>query len=308
MEAGKDSKYVLKYGIMTKKTKRLFFYTAVAVFLILSYVVMLYAQGYKYSFSEGTFQRTGAISLKVNTGAKVFLDDEVQGDTSFFSSAYSIDRLLPGNYTLSIHKDGYSPWQKKVTVEGGFLVDFPEILILPEDGEEEQKLFDEVDELFKELEPVPTIKLPILSPSEKQNRGSSISELSSKSSIEIGTTPFILDVKTGKFYHNNNQQLEEVAVGVKGFRLSENENKIAWWTANEFWVMWLNDTSYQPFYKKGDKELITRFLIPIQNGAWFRGEDHFILELEQKDSRGRVYSIYRIVEIDKRGGVNIVEL
>ena len=293
---------------MTKNTKRLFFYTAVAVFLILSYVVMLYAQGYKYSFSEGTFQRTGAISLKVNTGAKVFLDDEVQGDTSFFSSAYSIDRLLPGNYTLSVHKDGYSPWQKKVTVERGFLVDFPEILLLPEDGEDEQKLFDEVDELFKELKPI----LPILSPKPGlQNRGSSISGQNQNDSGEIGTTseePFVLDIKAGKLYRNNNQQLEEIATGVKGFRLSENENKIAWWTANEFWIMWLNDTNYQPFYKKGDKELITRFLIPIQNGAWFRGEDHVILELEQKDSRGRVYSIYRVVEIDKRGGVNIVEL
>ncbi|MBI2064568.1 MAG: hypothetical protein HYT62_00760 [Candidatus Yanofskybacteria bacterium] len=72
--------------------------------------------------------------------------------------------------------------------------------------------------------------------------------------------------------------------------------------------MWLNDTSYQPFYKKGDKELITRFLIPIQNGTWFRGEDHIILELEQKDPKGRQYSIYRIIEIDKRGGINIVEL
>ena len=71
---------------MTKNTKRLFFYFTVLIFLILSYVIMLYAQGYKYSFSEGKFQRTGAIALKVNTGAKVFLDDEAQGDTSFFSS------------------------------------------------------------------------------------------------------------------------------------------------------------------------------------------------------------------------------
>src|SRR3989344_5536924 len=130
---------------MTKNTKRLFFYAAVVVFLILSYVVILYAQGYKYSFYDGKFQRTGAVALKVNTGAKVFLNDEVQGDTSFFSNIYSVDRLLPGNYKLSVRKDGYSFWQKKITVDGGFVVDFPEILLLPEDGEEEQKLFDEVN-------------------------------------------------------------------------------------------------------------------------------------------------------------------
>src|SRR3989344_3355396 len=101
---------------MTKRVKRMFFYSAVAVFLLLSYVVILYAQGYKYSFSEGKFQRTGAISLKSNTGAKVYLDDKLQGDTSFFGSAYSIDGLLPGTYRLSIQKDDHSQWQKVVSV------------------------------------------------------------------------------------------------------------------------------------------------------------------------------------------------
>ena len=277
----------------------MFFYTTVAVFLILSYIVILYAQGYKYSFSEAKFQRTGAISLKTNTGAKVFLDDKVRGDTSFFGSSYSIDRLLPGNYRLSVQRDGYSSWQKRVTVEGGFVVDFPEILILPEDGDEEQKLFDEVDVLFKELELIPILEL---TPSLVNK------QIKTSPSPESTKEPFVLDIKMGKLYFNNNQQLEEVADSVKGFRLSENKNKIAWWTANELWIMWLNDTNYQPFYKKNDKELITRFLIPIQDGAWFRGEDHVILELEQKDSKGRQYSIYRIVEIDKRGGINIVEL
>jgi len=284
---------------MTKKTKRLFFYAMVVVFLILSYVIILYAQGYRYSFSEGQFQRTGAILLKVNTGAKVFLDDEVQGDTSFFSSSYSIDWLLPGNYTLSVKKDSYSSWQKKVTIEEGFVVDFSEILLLPEDGEEEQKLFEEVDTLFKNLAPFPVLEPALfpagitrkISPTPLPNEGS-----------------FVLDTKTSKLYRYNNQQLEEIASQVEGFRLSKNENKLVWWTANELWVIWLNDTNYQPFYKRGDKELITRFLIPIQNGTWFRGENHVILELEQKDSKGRQYSIYRIVEIDKRGGINIIEL
>src|SRR3989344_9375893 len=105
---------------MTKRVKRMFFYSAVAVFLLLSYVVILYAQGYKYSFSEGKFQRTGAIALKANTGAKVYLDDELQGDTSFFSNSYGIDRLLPGTYKLGIQKDTYSSWQKTAAVEEGF--------------------------------------------------------------------------------------------------------------------------------------------------------------------------------------------
>src|SRR3989344_3291087 len=202
---------------MTKNTKRLFFYVAVAVFLILSCIVILYAQGYKYSFSGGRFQRTGAISMKVNVGAKIFLNDEVQGDTSFFGSSYSIDRLLPGNYKLTVKKDGYSSWQKKVTVEGGFVTDFPEIMILPEDGEEEQKLFEEVDTLFKELKQFPTLE-----PSPMTVRGS----IKTSPTPVLHEEPFLLDNKTGlpvqagKLYRADSQQLEEIADNVKGFRLS----------------------------------------------------------------------------------------
>ncbi len=268
---------------MTRRTKKLFFYAAVAVFLLLSYIVLMYAQGYKYSFSENKFLRTGAISLKVDTGAKVFLDDELEGGTSFFGNSFSIDRLLPGTYKLNVQKDGYSSWTKKITVEEGQVTDFPSVMLLPEDGEDEQKLFTEVGLLFKELEPFATLKA---SPSE----------------------PFVLDTKTKKLLQNTDQGLVEIATNVKGFRISENNNKLAWWTDNELWVLWLSDTNYQPYHKKGDKDLIIRFVQPIQNSAWFRDEDHVVLELERNDAKGRAYSIYQVVEIDKRGGVNIVEL
>src|SRR3989338_810610 len=250
---------------MTKKAKRMFFYTTVAVFLILSYIVILYAQGYKYSFSESKFQRTGAIALKTNAGAKVYLDDELQGDTSFFSNSYSIDRLLPGIYKLTVQKDNYSSWQKTAAVEEGFVVDFPNILLLPEEGEEEQKLFEEVDLLFKEI------------------------ELSNTASL-------------------SEEILSKLPTNIKSFSLSENKNKLAWWTNNEVWILWLNDQNYQPFHKKGNKELITRFAQPIQNAVWFRGEDHLVIELETYDSKNRPYSVFKVVEIDKRGGLNIVEL
>lgn len=251
---------------MTKRTKRWLFYSAVMVFLLLSYVVVLYAQGYKYSLSEGRFLRTGAISLKVNTGARIYIDDQLQGDTSFFGSNYSIDRLLPGKYKVTVQKDNYASWQKITVVADGFVTDFPNILILPEEGEGEQKLFDEVNSIFKNLDisPMASLSTEIFSPEEIKN--------------------------------------------MKGYRVSENNHKLAWWTENELWVAWLSDQNYQPFYKAGKKELITRFRIPIQNGAWFRDEDHLVLELEQKDSKNRPYSIFRIIETDKRGGVNIVEL
>lgn len=251
---------------MTKRTKQWLFYSAIAVFFLLSYIVILYAQGYKYSFSEGRFLRTGAISLKVNRSAKIFLNDELQGGTSFFNSAYSIDRLLPGKYRLTVQENDFSTWRKTATVEEGFVIDFPNIVILPEEGEEEQKLFEEVGLLFEKLE---------------------LLKISSKSMEQIPV---------------------EIIKNAKGFQISKNENKLAWWTLNELWIFWLTDQNYQPFHKKGDRELVTRFSTTIQNAIWFRGEDHLVLELERFDSKNRPYSIYQAIEIDKRGGVNIIKI
>lgn len=284
---------------MTNRKKKILFYSAIVVFLLLSYVAILYAQGYKYSISERDFFLTGTIALKANESARVFFNDEFEGNTSFFNNAYSIERLLPGTYKLSLNKDSYSSWTKTVTVEEGFVVDFPHVLLLPEEGEDEQELFDEVSLLFKEVEPMAT-----LAPTPKPQKPTASVTPTPAPSDEL----FLLDVKTKKLFQNYNNELKEIASNVEGFRLSENENKLAWWTSNELWILWLTDQNYQPFYKKDDKELITRFQITIQNAVWFRGEDHLVLELEQLDSKQRPYSIYRVIEIDKRGGLNIIEL
>lgn len=251
---------------MTRKTKQVIFYSAVAVFLVLSYAIILYAQGYKYSFAESKFQRTGAISLKANVGAKVFVDDKLKDSTSFFGNSFSVNRLLPGVYKVSVQKDGYSLWQKRVTVEEGLVTDFPKVYLLPEEGEAEQKLFEEVGLLFEKA------------------------ELS------------ILPSTSFSIFKSNDLDY------VKGFKISENKNKVVWWTANELWITWLNDQHYQPLRKRGRQELITRFSKTIQNAIWFRGEDHLAVEIEERDVRGRPYSSYKIIEIDKRGGINIVEL
>lgn len=281
---------------MTKRTKRWLFYSAVAVFLLLSYVMLLYAQGYKYSFYESKFFRTGAISLKVNSDAKVFLNDKLEGETSFFNNTFSIDRLLPGNYTLQIQKDDYTIWTKTINVEEGLITDFPQIMILPDQGDEKEKLTLEIEKIFQELTPSPTS-----TPKPTKNtKPDSVTDARSE--------PFFLNKKDKKLYQNIDDEQKEIASSVKGFRLSKNKNKLLWWTPSELWVMWFNDTNYQPFYKKDDKELITRFSVFIQNAAWFRDEDHIMLEFERFDTKNRPYSVYKMLEIDKRGGVNIVEL
>lgn len=278
---------------MTKKVKQTLFYSAVAIFVLLSYVVILYAQGYKYSFTDRRFVSTGAISLKVSADAKIYLDDHLEGTTSFFLNNFSIDRLVPGTYELRAQKDNYFSWQKAVLVEEGLVANFSKILLLPEEGEEKERVITEIELLFETAQPSisstpkPSPKRPSPTP-------------------EVYENQFIL--KNKELFRNIDQKLEKITDNVEGVFLSDNENKLLWWKSNEIWVQWLRDTNYQPFYKKDYQEVITRFSVPIKNAVWFRGEDHIVIEFERKDSRGRSYSVYKVVEIDKRGGINIIEL
>jgi hypothetical protein len=286
---------------MKRRTKKVLFAGALVVFALVGYVALMYAVGYKYSFSDARFLRTGAVALRVNTGAKIYLDDVLLGNTSFFNNAFSEDGLLPGNYVLSLQREGFSGWSKTVVVDEGYVTDFPSIILLPLSGEEKDKLIEEIKEIFilstaAKATPTPT---PKVSPVRSK---SPVPSISPAPQIK---EPFVL--KKNILYRNIENELVKLADSVNGYILSEDDNKIAWWTRNELWVMWLADTNYQPFKKINDKELITRFSVPIQDVVWFRGSDHLVAEFELKDVKGRPYSSYKVIEIDTRGGINIIE-
>src|SRR3989338_8461715 len=147
----------LSGSIMTKQTKRALFYSAAVIFVLLSYVIILYAQGYKYSFSEARFFRTGSIFVKTNEDAKVYLNNKFLNSTSFFGNSYTISGLLPGQYTVSLQKDNFSSWQKKILVEEGLVSDYSRILLLPKSGDEAIALKQEiVNLLYPTPKPTPS--------------------------------------------------------------------------------------------------------------------------------------------------------
>ncbi len=278
---------------MTKTTKRWLFYSAVAIFALLSYVIILYAQGYKYSFSEAKFFRTGSIFVKANEDANVYLDERFLNSTSFFGNSYTISGLLPGQYVVRLQRDNFSSWKKKIIVEEGLVNDYSRIMLLSESGEAKENLKTEIRDLLypvvkKTPSPKPTL-LVKLKPSPTPSK--------SPVPTSISSDPFYL--KNGVLFKNmENGETERLAYLVIGFSVSPDGKKISWWNSNELWVMWLSDTDYQPFHKIEDKELITRFSVKIKNVAWFRDSDHIVV-----DSSG-----YKVVDIDKRGGLNIIEI
>ncbi|KKS01631.1 MAG: hypothetical protein UU54_C0002G0004 [Candidatus Yanofskybacteria bacterium GW2011_GWA2_41_22] len=275
---------------MTKTTKRITFYSAVTVFLALSYVISLYAQGYRYNFSERRFVRTGAIYLKVNTDADVFLNNKLIGRTTFLGNSYLINNLLPGLYDIRLSKNDFYQWQKKISVEEGLVNEFSRILLLSNNKENAELLKEEITKLLYPKIAVPKVTLLPTG---------TIKPSVSPEPVKIGR--FFIKNKT--LYKNLEPKAEKISDNVVGFSLSDDENKLIWWSANELWVLWLKDADYQPYKKENDRELITRFSAKIKTATWFRGGDHIVVDLGNAQER-----VYNIVEIDKKGGINIVEI
>ena len=277
---------------MTRRARRILFIISATIFLFVGYIAVLYAQGYKYSFSDGRFTRTGAIYLKSNTDAKIYINDRLVGTTSFLGNTFSKSGLLPKQYAVRVIRDGYTSWQKKVTVQEGFVSDFENVLILPESEDETSKIIAEIDSsLYPTQTPSPSISLlksPTPTPKPAQTP-----YLKPAPSLE----PYY--IKNKILYHVISDKPEIITKNVSSFILDDDESRIAWWNENnELWVMWLKDTDYQPHHKQGDIELITRFSTRIKNIAWFRGNNHIVVA-----SLG-----YKIVELDTRGGINIIKL
>ena len=282
---------------MTKKTKRAIFYIAVVIFLFVSYIVVLYAQGYKYSFDDHGFYRTGSVHVKANVGADVYVDGEKVGSTSYLGNSHTVSGLLPGEYLVRLQrKDDYSSWEKKIQVEEGFVNEFSKIILFPISGEEKEALVLELETMLYPPTPLPS---PSMSPTATPKPTPKKTPVPTPSpSATPNPEPYYL--KRNVLYKNNGPENEpnQLTVNVEGFSLSQDSKKLAYWSGRELWVMWLEKPNYQPMHEAGDKERIIRLSRSIAKVAWYQNEDWLVVD----DGK-----VYKAIEIDTRGGVNVVE-
>jgi len=89
-------------------------------FLLLTIIIVgsigtfssFYARGYRFNVSKFRFEPNGILVVKVDpTGSQIL----VNGDYKTNSDANI--SLAPGNYDISIKKDGFITWNKRITIE-----------------------------------------------------------------------------------------------------------------------------------------------------------------------------------------------
>lgn len=90
----------------------------VVVFLVSLPLLYLYAIGYRFDYTKPTnLVSTGGIYVAVEqTGAEIFIDDELVRETRTFRKAFYAQNLDAGTHRISVQKEGYHTWVKELPV------------------------------------------------------------------------------------------------------------------------------------------------------------------------------------------------
>ena len=101
--------------MLTKTKRRVLFYLATLIFVLLSAPVILYSLGYGIG-SDFKLHKTGGIFIKASgAGANVTVDKKNKS-TSLLANSALIKNLLPGEHQVAVEKDGFWKWSKTFAV------------------------------------------------------------------------------------------------------------------------------------------------------------------------------------------------
>lgn len=119
---------------MTKKQRRIIFYTCVLIFIILAPIIILYSFGWRIDFKNLKLLPSGALYLKTNqSGIKLYLDNKFKKRSTnlpIFNSFF-IKNLAPRAYNIRVEKDGYLPWEKTLKIEPELVTEAENIILIP---------------------------------------------------------------------------------------------------------------------------------------------------------------------------------
>ncbi len=125
---------------MKKSNRKKLFWVAFFVFLCVSVVIVLYAQGYRYDFQTNSFQKTGGIFLKISPPSSSVL---LNGKKSYIASSLTlpllntsslfINNLLSKSYSIDISKENHRSLHLELKVDEQKVTAFNHIILVKND-------------------------------------------------------------------------------------------------------------------------------------------------------------------------------
>ncbi len=105
----------------------------IVLFLATAPVVVLYTAGYRWNAKKSRPEKVGVIFIRSRpAGADIYLDGKLRSE----KTTARLRNLLPDTYAVTVAKDGYGSWTKKLPVESG-LTTFAEGVIVWRNAEPE---------------------------------------------------------------------------------------------------------------------------------------------------------------------------
>ncbi len=103
---------------MNKKTRFLLFLFFLVLYLVVAPILVIYSLGYKLDWRNWEIVSTGGMDLAIwPIGATILVDNRPAKTTNFLFNEVFLHDLNPKFYNISVSKDGYFDWQKKLQVK-----------------------------------------------------------------------------------------------------------------------------------------------------------------------------------------------
>jgi len=94
--------------------RRIIYSVFILAFFIISPIIVLYTNGYRYNFQKGKIEQVGVLFLDtIPADASLYLNNQKLANTR----PLRLNNLHPNYYTVKAEKDGYMPWQKDLEVK-----------------------------------------------------------------------------------------------------------------------------------------------------------------------------------------------
>ena len=288
---------------MNRRFKNLILISSFLIFFALSYLVVLYAYGYQFDFKNLGWIKTGSLFVKANfSDAKIYIDGQLNGQTSFLSATFIEKYLLPGTYSIKIEKDGFLSLDKNIEIKSGevgqlahiYLINTEEINDFIENSVQEEEninyFISKTDGLlYHSLENGETKKISSEPVYIKNFKLKILRENIYLASYDLKAP--------GVFLLDSKGQWERLHLSpTTDLILSPDNKKMAIVGQNEINILWLKDENESPYFRKGQKELILGIGEKIKQAFWFKTGWHLIYLTEN----GQTY----FVEVDDTGGRN----
>lgn len=118
---------------MKRSTRTSLFVLFVALFLVVAPLIIGYSQGYRIDWQNKTLVQTGALFLEPRPApVGLFLNGKLEKKSSFVFQNIFVGNLIPKNYNIEIKKDGYSSWEKTLSVIPKLVTEAKNVILFPE--------------------------------------------------------------------------------------------------------------------------------------------------------------------------------